>query len=491
MSSQQKRGFRLPWGPERASDADGMDGTPAATLDPASPDPTDGVDSDDLGEGPFDLAGASPTSTTDEAPASSEMPEDTAEAAMIDTQAQTQPTANGDDTVAEAPDGAQEDAPGGWPVVDRRSSPDHAADADGTAVLAPIHAVGDTNGARPARRENPLVAGLVKAMREAAVSSRDETLSRLNAEAETRVEAIKTRATTETADLRKRAEDDIAGIRDWSKAEIARVRQQTEDRIEGRRTELANETERHADSVERLVADVKSVVETFERDMDEFFKRLLAEDDPARLAALAEQAPDAPDFSGDGPAAIDLLGDIPDRLEAAASDELETVTDSLEAEAPEALDAAPDEVEAQASDEVEAAPSDGLEADAAAAAEVAAGEGLDMGESNEWPAAALAAAQRDEVEPDAVATDEGATRLLVSGLGSVAGISALKGALGQLAGVHGVSVSSGEQGAFVFAVSHDPGVDLATGIAGLPGFDARITEATDQGIVVVAHEPAA
>jgi hypothetical protein len=79
--------------------------------------------------------------------------------------------------------------------------------------------------------------------------------------------------------------------------------------------------------------------------------------------------------------------------------------------------------------------------------------------------------------------------LLVRGLGSVAGISALKGALGQLSGVHAVSVSSGEQGEFVFAVTHDPGVDLATGIAGLPGFAARITDATDDGIAVVAHEP--
>jgi hypothetical protein len=57
--------------------------------------------------------------------------------------------------------------------------------------------------------------------------------------------------------------------------------------------------------------------------------------------------------------------------------------------------------------------------------------------------------------------------------------------------VHGVSVSSGERGEFVFAVSHDPGVDLASGIAGLPGFAARITDATDDGIAVVAHEPAA
>jgi hypothetical protein len=424
MSSQQKRGFRLPWGADNAPDGSVAG---AATLDPETTDPTSGVGSDDLGEGPFRLAGASPTPTMDGAPASSDEPEDTAEAAMIDTQAQTKsPTEPGNGT---------------WPDTDRRNAPSHADDADRAAARPAVHVAGAAP--RPGRRDNPLVAGLVKAMREAAISSRDETLTRLQADAGTRVESIRTRATTESAELRKRAEDDIAGIREWSKAEIARVRQQTEDRIEARRAELSGETDRHATSVERLVSDVQSIVETFKTDMEGFFEQLLKEDDPARLAALAEQVPDAPDLSGDGPAAIDMVSD-----------------------------AAP----ARAS----------LEADDAAAAEVAATEGLDMGAGQDWPAAVLAASQRDDP-----ATDDGATRLLVSGLGSVAGISALKGALGQLPGVHAVSVSSGEHGEFVFAINHDPGVDLATGITGLPGFAARITDATDDGITVVAHEPEA
>src|SRR5215213_7501491 len=328
MSSQQKRGFRLPWGPEHASDESA--GATAA-LDPATSDATNGVASDDLGEGAFQLAGASPMPTTDGAPASSDVPEDTAEAAMIDTQAQTQPS-------PEAPDG-------GWPDIDRKTSEHHADDAV-AAARPPIRAAGDAGdaGARPRRRENPLVAGLVKAMREAAIASRDETMSRLRVEAEARVESIRTRATTEAAELRKRADGDIAEIREWSKAEIARIREETESRIESRKTELSGETGRHADSVERLVTEVKSVVETFQDDMERFFERLLAENDPARLAALAEQAPDAPDLTGDGPAAIDMLGG------------------ELSSSAPAGAD--------------EQVAPDGLEADAAAAAEVAATEGL-------------------------------------------------------------------------------------------------------------------
>ena len=44
---------------------------------------------------------------------------------------------------------------------------------------------------------------------------------------------------------------------------------------------------------------------------------------------------------------------------------------------------------------------------------------------------------------------------------------------------------------FVFAVGHDAGVDLDAGVASLAGFSARITDATDDGFTVLAHEPAA
>ena len=110
-----------------------------------------------------------------------------------------------------------------------------------------------------------------------------------------------------------------------------------------------------------------------------------------------------------------------------------------------------------------------------------------MDAASTWPAAAHSNGTGEEPGVD----DDGATRLHVTGLTSVAGISAFKGALGQLPGVHAVSVSSGDPGVFVFAIDHDPEIDLATGVAAIPGFAARITDATDTGITVVAHEPAA
>src|SRR4029078_724274 len=90
-------------------------------------------------------------------------------------------------------------------------------------------------------RTNPLVAGLIKAMREAALASRAETTTRLQAEASARVETIRTDATEESAAPRKRVDEDIAGIRDWSKGEMARIRQETEARIEARRAEAGAE----------------------------------------------------------------------------------------------------------------------------------------------------------------------------------------------------------------------------------------------------------
>lgn len=429
MSSTQKRGFRLPWAGERPDGAAAVD-----ELDPAALEARTGGVREDAGDGPFRLAADAQDMTTDAAPAATDVPDQTPEAAMMDADANTNESAAALPEDAPAPSGA-------WPSSDRRGPERPFADraADNAAARSGA-------GPRVPRRDNPLVAGLVKAMREAAVASREETTARLAAEASARVEAIRGRATTEAIGLRKRADDDIATIREWSKAEMARVRQATEDRIDGRKGELTAETGRHAGSVQRLVDQVESTVTAFEADMDRFFTELLAESDPARLATLAEQAPDPPDLRGDGPAATDYM------------DELVP----------------------------------GLEAHAAAEAEAEASEGLDPSPTDGWPTAVLAAARRaDPVAHPTDANGPDSTRLLVSGLTSVAGISAFKGALGQLGGVRSVSVSSGEKGVFVFAVSHDPGVDLDSGIATLSGFAARITDATDDGFTVVAHEPAA
>jgi len=110
MSSQQKRGFRLPWAAERSTE----DGAAAATLeaDPAEPTtPAQIVDEvgGELGEGPFHFAdSATPDASTDASPEAPEVPLNTAEAAMIETETATNATletapAEHDGWVAEVP----------------------------------------------------------------------------------------------------------------------------------------------------------------------------------------------------------------------------------------------------------------------------------------------------------------------------------------------------------------------------------------------------
>lgn len=453
MSSNQKRGFRLPWGAERSSE----DGAGAATLERIGG--SEDTDGDELGTGPFRLTATPAPTTEDGAPAASDQPDRTLEAAMIDSDASTTES-------AAAPPAVEAEPANGWPTSDRRPAGAAAADRP------PIRVDGN---ARPARRDNPLVAGLVKAMREAAVASRAETTARLQSEASARVEAIRARATTETAALRKRADEDVTEIREWSKAELARIRQETEERIEARKGELTGEVERHAASVERLVDEVQSTVSAFEADMDRFFEQLLAETDPARLAGLAERAPEPPDLLGEAPSAMDA--------EAAAEPTAGTVSDAvalLEPATSEPEAAEPETSEPETSEpDVPAV----LQADAAAEAEAEASEGLDPHGIDAWPTAAPTP-RPDPVAAPTDANGPDSTRLFVHGLTSVAQISSFKGGLAAVRGVRSVSVSSGERGVFIFTVSHDPGVDLDSGVAGLSAFTARITDATDDGFTV-------
>jgi hypothetical protein len=86
-------------------------------------------------------------------------------------------------------------------------------------------------------------------------------------------------------------------------------------------------------------------------------------------------------------------------------------------------------------------------------------------------------------------TDLQTTRVVVTGLVSVASIASFKRHLGKLEGVANVGVSSGPDGEFVFAVSHSPAVDLPQAVPAMPGFAAQITSVTDDTVSVAARDP--
>lgn len=550
MSSQQKRGFRLPWAAERSTD----EGAAAATLEGDAAEPTTPAQVEDevggeLGEGPFHFAdAATPDASTDASPEAPEVPENTAEAAMIEAETTT------NENVETAPAG-DEDTPTSSEHDALAVTAEQTGADEGTAepvARASIKVESDTRTSR----SNPLVAGLVKAMREAALASREETTGRLNGDATAQMELIREAGTTRAAELRKRADEDVSGIREWSKSEIARIKQETDERIEGRRAELESQTQRNEATVERQVEQVQKTVAAYELDMDRFFEKLLAENDPARLAALAEQAPEAPDLAAEldaiddepvanarpafgeastadetdtasgsewddvawgtvDPARLAAIADPnPDPTPEATADEATEATAEVTAEvtgettADAAIEATAEvtgdtdteataegstdtttEATAEATDE----PVEALEAEAAAEAEAASTEGLEIPTDAVWPTSVLAAARRTlhSQSTDFEAAGVANTRLFVNGLTSVAGISAFKGALGQLSGVRSVSVSSGQPGVFIFTVVHSPDTDLQDGIAGLTAFAARVTEASGGELTVVAQEPAA
>jgi hypothetical protein len=310
--------------------------------------------------------------------------------------------------------------------------------------------------------------------------------------------------------LRKRADDDAIGIREWSKAEIARIREEAEKRIGERRAELTRETDAHANGVERLVEQVQEVATTFEAEMEQFFEVLLAEQDPARLATLAEQVPDAPVFDALPPL---KRAQAPNRNNGTARAKVPAgrlPAAKVATDATNPVNTTEGDVAAE-SDVPEAR----LEPDAAAAAEAEAIADLDHepADGQEWTsgnlATVLATAPKvdspedlsaDEIVGllgiDTGSADDAAetnaseqTRVVVTGLTSVAGISAFKGSLGRVPGVTSVSVSTGTDDDFVFAVAHATTTDLRRAVPAFAGFGAQMTLDDGEVISFTVKEP--
>ncbi len=387
-----------------------------------------------------------------------------------------------------------------WPDVDRAGSSTHRDSDAGLPPVRPAVVVDGAEGAVPAsprasRRDNPLVVGLVRAMRDAARATREETTVRMRAEATARIEEIRSGSAREAIELRKRADDDATGIREWSKAEIARIRDEAEKRIAERRAQLTRETEGHAIEIERLVEQVQEVATTFEAEMEQFFEVLLAEEDPARLAALAEQVPDAPIFSD-----LPSLKRLPTARITGANGTAKSRAPTGRSSGPKAAASEADVTEARL----------GPDAAAAAEAEAIADLDHDSAQGDGGGSANLATVLKtapkidspealspeeiegllgidtgsadDTADGDAATDADWQTRVIVGGLKSVAGISAFKGSLGQVPGVTTVSVSTGSDDDFVFAVGHASTTDLRRAVPAFAGFDAHMT--LDDGDVI-------
>lgn len=441
MSTAQKRGFKLPW----SSDRDPTDMDPeedaqrlTAFLQAASGATAAADEAEELGEGPFERQ---PDVAAPEAAVEPVLPQAEQESEAVVLESMVQDGA-GEPNVEElsSSEPITADAAAGWPTADLKTSPPAVAAEPAPEQPAPVVP-------RP-RRDNLLVMGLVRAMRQAAESSRGEAIAAVQAEATAQIETIKAGATDDAAALRKQAEDDMTAIREWAKVETARIRQESEQRITERREAQARELEDHAAVVEARIAEVEAAVVRYGADMDRFFEELLAEGDPARLATLAERAPEPPNLA-----------------------ELPGVRHATTSHPGGAVD--PDTTPVE--DGVDA-----LAQEDAAAAEAEAFDGfVQLPDSG--------GAERAGGQEDGTLV----TALVVNGLATVAGISAFKGVLGQLPGVEMVSVSAGEPGTFVFSVAHAEETDLRAAVPELAAFGAQITSDQDGTIQISAQEPAA
>jgi hypothetical protein len=331
--------------------------------------------------------------------------------------------------------------------------------AEATATSAPVAeplAEPESAASQPARRATKFMAELSRAMQVAAENSRLETMTRFEVEAKGVGEDVHGKATDEVADLRRKADDDVAEIREWSKAEIARIREETEARIAARKSGLDGEVERHAVMVEARIQLVAKAVAAFELSMTGFFERLNAETDPTRIATMAETMPDPPSLAE--VAASMVFTPLPSEPTPDAVELTDVDFAAAEAEAfsfTDDLDGDDDEPAATASQ-----PS--------------------SPKSNDDPATG-------DDKPEA-STDLGSTRVIVSGLISVANIANFKRSLTRTSGISKIAVASGPDGDFIFTVGHTLGSALSASIKGLPGFDIQISGESDDAINVAAQD---
>ncbi|HEY8439632.1 MAG TPA: hypothetical protein VIK65_13565, partial [Candidatus Limnocylindrales bacterium] len=215
------------------------------------------------------------------------------------------------DAVESAPETAEQPAAtNGWPADDTAPAGDQVATAESPTVDPWTGTPGPTAESSaaaepatpavtvPTKKPSKFLADLTRAMQAAAEEARTRSLTQLQADAKTHIEAIHGRSSTEAAALRRKADDDVAAVREWSKAEIARIREETETKITARKARLETEIEESAAVIEHEIEAVQKTVTAFEDEMAAFFERLLGESDPSRFATMAENLPEPPSFAG-------------------------------------------------------------------------------------------------------------------------------------------------------------------------------------------------
>jgi len=275
-STDTRSGFRLPWSSDRSHDESAPEAADAVAAEDAAP--------------------------ADPEPADPAWPQTDINAALGLTRTEQRP--------AEAPPTPPADTEDPTPMID-------------VAPSAPATAP---------RKPSKLMVDLSTAIRATAEAAQAQTLEQVATDSQQVVEAIRASSTDGAAALKTQSDEDLAGIREWSKAEIARIREETDARITARKATLEDELAGHAAAVERRVDEVSAEVARFEAAMAAYRERLEHEEDPARLATMAEEVPETPSF--EAWADMGTLDITPVQVEPVAETiEAEAVAETVEPEA--------------------------------------------------------------------------------------------------------------------------------------------------------------
>jgi len=235
--------------------------------------------------------------------------------------------------------------------------------------------------AAPPRKPSKLMADLAAAIRSTAEAARDQRLGQIEAEANGIIELIRAQSNEGVVGLRRKSDEDVAAIRDWAKAEIARIKEESDSRVADRKRLLDQEIEDHAAAIEDRCAAVQSTVVGYREAMEAYFGRLTAEEDPARLATMAETMPEPPSLEG--------LSDLTDlAIDGAAARRLAAEEAALAAVARAEVAEAPDDTPSGDADGADA-----VGQDAGHPADAPAGDADDAGDGAEDSATATHGAE--------------------------------------------------------------------------------------------------
>lgn len=364
---------------------------------------------------------------------------------------------------------------------------------------------------------------LVDAMRGVAEESRDANLAELRRSVDERVELLRSAAAERTEELRRASDLDVAATSDWERAEMDRVKAEAERRVAARRAELERQLTEHQTSSDRDIEAARSRLADYERDLSAFFDQLSGIQDPAAFVAAAKRMPRGPDLGPPAaappmpepavkpateppsaepaaqragmvpsaePPSAEPAGDQPEAETPSASVAVEQPAPAAEASDPNARLAERlaelDQRLTQVGTNGDAA--HGTQDDAAAVSTSTPSDASVEAMAAEADVPAETSQQGQMAEAAIAEADDGemSTPIMVKGLGSFGAITSFKQALERAEGIHGVTLSLGPGGEFVYRASHATGFDLIGAIRAIEGQGANIDE-TDGSLLVTIH----